>query len=61
MRACALVELGDPEVIGLFLREEDAEWALEECLRDQPQRANQRASLLSLGWSSSTSGTSSPN
>jgi hypothetical protein len=37
MRAYALVELGDSEAIDL--REEDAERALEECLRDEPQRA----------------------
>jgi hypothetical protein len=34
-----LVELGDSESIDLFLREEDAERALEECLRDEPQWA----------------------
>jgi hypothetical protein len=37
VRAYALVELGDSEAIDLFLREEDAERALEECLRDEPQ------------------------
>jgi hypothetical protein len=36
MRAYALVELGDQEAIDLFLREEDAQCALEECLRDEP-------------------------
>jgi hypothetical protein len=36
MRAFALVELGDSEAIDLFLREEDARQALEECLRDEP-------------------------
>jgi hypothetical protein len=35
-RAYALVELGDPEAIGLFLREEDAQAALEDALRDEP-------------------------
>jgi hypothetical protein len=35
-RAYALVELGDPEAIGLFLREEDAQAALEDALRDGP-------------------------
>jgi hypothetical protein len=39
VRAYALVELGDPEAIDLFLREEDAERALEECLHDEPQWA----------------------
>jgi hypothetical protein len=34
VRAFALVELGDSEAIDLFLREEDAERALEECLQD---------------------------
>jgi hypothetical protein len=37
MRAYALVEIGDAEAIDLFLREEDAERALEECLQDEPQ------------------------
>jgi hypothetical protein len=32
----ALVELGDPEAIDLFLREEDAQAALEDALRDEP-------------------------
>jgi hypothetical protein len=36
VRAFALVELGDSEAIDLFLREEDARRALEECLRDEP-------------------------
>jgi hypothetical protein len=39
VRAFALVELGDSEAIDLFLREEDAERALEECLCDEPQWA----------------------
>ena len=34
VRAFALVELGDSESIGRFLREEDAERALAECLGD---------------------------
>jgi hypothetical protein len=37
VRAYALVELGDSEAIDLFLREEDAERALEDALRDEPQ------------------------
>jgi hypothetical protein len=36
VRAYALVELGDSEAIDLFLREEDAERALEEALVDEP-------------------------
>jgi hypothetical protein len=36
MRAYALVELGDSEAIDLFLREEDAQAALEDTLRDEP-------------------------
>jgi hypothetical protein len=36
--AYALVELGDSEAIDLFLREEDAP-GLEDCLRDEPDRA----------------------
>jgi hypothetical protein len=34
--AFALVELGDSESIDLFVREEDAERALAECLGDEP-------------------------
>jgi hypothetical protein len=37
VRAYALVELGDPEAIDLFLREEDARRALEDALHDEPQ------------------------
>jgi len=36
VRAYALVELGDSEAIDLFLREEDAEAALADVLRDEP-------------------------
>ena len=36
VRAWALTELGDSEAIDLFLREEDAERALAECCRDEP-------------------------
>ena len=36
VRAFALVELGDSESIGLFLREEDARRALEDILSDEP-------------------------
>jgi hypothetical protein len=39
VRAYALVERGDPEAIDLFLREEDARQALEDCLADEPQWA----------------------
>jgi hypothetical protein len=39
MRARVLVELGDSEAVDLFLREEDAERALMECLCDEPQWA----------------------
>jgi hypothetical protein len=34
VRAFALVELGDSEAIDLFLREEDAQRALADVLRD---------------------------
>jgi hypothetical protein len=37
VRVFALVELGDFEAIDVFLAEEDAQRALEECLRDEPQ------------------------
>jgi uncharacterized Fe-S cluster-containing radical SAM superfamily protein len=39
VRAFALVELGDSEAIDLFLREEDAERALQKALRDEPSWA----------------------
>jgi hypothetical protein len=37
MRLYALVEAGDPEAIDVYLREEDAQRALEDCLRDEPE------------------------
>jgi hypothetical protein len=37
MRLYALVEAGDPETIDLFLTEEEAERALQGCLRDEPE------------------------
>ena len=36
MRAFVLVEIGDSEAIDLFLREEDAQAALEDALHDEP-------------------------
>jgi hypothetical protein len=33
----ALVEAGDPETIDLFLSEQDAQHALEGCVRDEPE------------------------
>ena len=36
MRLYALVELGDPEAIDVFLCGKDAQRALEGCLRDEP-------------------------
>ena len=36
MRLYALVEAGDTEAIDVFIRPEDAQRALEECLRDEP-------------------------
>jgi hypothetical protein len=36
MRLYALTELHDPAAIELFLTEEDARRALEDCLRDEP-------------------------
>jgi hypothetical protein len=36
MRLCALVEAGDPEAIDVYLCEQDAQRALEDCLRDEP-------------------------
>jgi hypothetical protein len=37
VRLYALVEAGDPEAIDVYLCEEDAQRALEDCLRDEPQ------------------------
>jgi hypothetical protein len=39
MRLYALTELHDPEAIELFITEQDARRALEDCLRDEPQRS----------------------
>jgi len=36
MRLYALVEAGDPEAIDVFIRPEDAQRALQDCLRDEP-------------------------
>jgi hypothetical protein len=35
MRLYALVEAGDPEAIDVYLCEEEAQRALEDCLRDE--------------------------
>jgi hypothetical protein len=37
MRIYGLVESGGPETIDLFLTDEEAQRALEGCLRDQPE------------------------
>lgn len=38
MRLYALVEAGgDPEALDVYLCEQDAQHALEDCLRDEPQ------------------------
>jgi hypothetical protein len=37
MRLYALTELHDPEAIELFITEEDARRALDDCLGDEPQ------------------------
>jgi hypothetical protein len=36
MRLYALVEAGDPEAIDVYLCEQEARRALEDCLRDEP-------------------------
>src|SRR5438034_11710428 len=36
VRLYALVQAGDPEAIDVFLTEDDARRALEDCLRDEP-------------------------
>ncbi len=37
MRLYALVEADDPEAIDVYLCEQDAQRALEDCLRDEPE------------------------
>ena len=37
MRLYALTEVHDPEAIELFITEEEARRALEDCLREEPQ------------------------
>jgi hypothetical protein len=37
MRLYALTELHDPQAIELYLCEQDAQRALEDCLRDEPE------------------------
>jgi hypothetical protein len=37
MRLYALVEAGDPEAIDVYLCEQDAHQALQDCLRDEPE------------------------
>jgi hypothetical protein len=37
MRLYALIEAGDPEAIDVYLCEEHAQRALDDCLRDEPQ------------------------
>ena len=37
MRLYSLVEAGDPEAIDVYLCEEDAQHAFEDCLLDEPQ------------------------
>jgi hypothetical protein len=47
MRPHALVEAGDLEAIDLFIREEDAQRSLEECLSDERSGAGCCASKRS--------------
>ncbi len=37
MGAWALVEIGDTEAVDVFVRQEDAQSALADCLRDEPE------------------------
>jgi hypothetical protein len=37
MRWYALIEVGDPEAIEVFLQPDEAERALADCLRDEPE------------------------
>ena len=60
-RFWALLEAGDRETIELFLRREDAEQALADCLADQPEwRGLLRIKELELGgpieWTAPQSG-----
>jgi hypothetical protein len=53
MRLYAFVEAGHRQAIDVFLREEDAERELEECVSDEPQWRG----LLRVSRSSSTTST----
>jgi hypothetical protein len=56
VRLYALVESGDPEGIDLFLTEEEAQRALEGCLRDEPEwRGLLRIEALELTSASDSS------
>jgi hypothetical protein len=56
MRISALVEVGDSEAIEMFLRREDAEDALADCLADEPEwRGLLRIKELELGGATETS------
>jgi hypothetical protein len=37
VRIHALIESGDPNAIDVYLCEQDAQQALDDCLRDEPQ------------------------
>jgi hypothetical protein len=37
VRVWGLIEIGDTEAIDVFLSEDDADRALAECLRDEPE------------------------
>jgi hypothetical protein len=50
-------ELGDSEAVDVFLREDDAERALEECPHDEPQWAG----LLRVALIELDEGQTSPN
>ena len=58
MRLYALVEAGDPEAIDIYLCEQDAQRALEDCLRDEPGwRGLLHLEEIELSDASSVSGT----
>jgi hypothetical protein len=44
MRLYALVETGDPEAIDVYLCEQDAQRALQDCLKDEPEWTDSSAS-----------------
>jgi hypothetical protein len=55
MRLDALVEAGDPEAIDVYLCEQDAQRALEDCLREYARRRKEEPFECDRGRRSSRS------